>query len=172
MNRDQKNDLINALNETFSKAKFAVVADYRGLKVTELEKLRKSLRENDAQIQVAKNTLLRLAVKGTAYESLSDSFSGTTAVAVGFTEPVGPAKALTTFSGEFNAFSIRVASLDGNLLSAEDVLALSKLPGREELLARLLGTMAAVPTSFVRVLSAVPQSLLYALTAIKEQKDN
>ena len=157
MNRDQKTDVVQALNETFSKAKFAVVADYRGLKVTELEKLRKNLRENDAQIQVAKNTLLRLAVKGTPYEGLSDSFVGTTAVAVGFTEPVGPAKALTAFAAE---------------LSAEDVLALSKLPSREELLARLLGTMAAVPTGFVRVLSAVPQKLLYALTAIKEQKDN
>ena len=83
MNRDQKTDLVSALNDTFSKAKFAVVADYRGLKVTELEKLRKNLRQSDAQIQVAKNTLLRLAVKGTAYEGLADSFSGTTAVAVG-----------------------------------------------------------------------------------------
>lgn len=68
MNRDQKTDAISELNETFSKAKFAVVTDYRGLKVTEMEKLRKNLRDNDAQIQVAKNTLLRLAVKGTAYE--------------------------------------------------------------------------------------------------------
>lgn len=172
MNRDQKTDLINALNETFSKAKFAVVTDYRGLKMTELEKLRKTLRENDAQIQVAKNTLLRLAVKGTAYEGLAESLTGTTAIAVGFNEPVGPAKALTAFAKEFNSFVIRSASLDGSLLSAEDVLALSKLPGREELLAKLLGTMAAVPTSFVRVLSAVPQKLLYALTAIKEQKEN
>ena len=172
MNRDQKTDLINALNKTFSKAKFAVVTDYRGLKMTELEKLRKTLRENDAQIQVAKNTLLRLAVKGTAYEGLAESLTGTTAIAVGFNEPVGPAKALTAFAKEFNSFVIRSASLDGSLLSAEDVLALSKLPGREELLAKLLGTMAAVPTSFVRVLSAVPQKLLYALTAIKEQKEN
>jgi len=140
--------------------------------VTELEKLRKNLRESDAQIQVAKNTLLRLAVKGTAYEGLSDSFTGTTAVAVGFKEPVGPAKALTAFSAEFNAFSIRSAALEGSLLSADDVIALSKLPSREELLAKLLGTLAAVPTGFVRVLSAVPQKLLYALSAIKEQKEN
>lgn len=172
LNRDQKTEIIAALNETFSKAKFAVVADYRGLKVTELEKLRKNLRESDGQIQVAKNTLLRLAVKGTPYEGLSGSFNGTTAVAVGFTEPVGPAKALTAFATEFNAFSIRTAALDGKLLSADDVIALSKLPGREELLATLLGTMAAVPTSFVRVLSAVPQKLLYALTAIKDQREN
>jgi large subunit ribosomal protein L10 len=172
LNRDQKIDVISALNEAFSKAKFAVVADYRGLKVTELEKLRKNLRENDAQIQVAKNTLLRLAVKGTPCEGLSDSFTGTTAVAVGFKEPVGPAKALATFASEFNAFIIRSAVLDGKVLSVEDVVSLSKLPSREELLAKLLGTMNAVPTSFVRVLSAVPQKLLYALSAIKEQKEN
>lgn len=172
MNRDQKTDIISELNETFSKAKFAVVADYRGLKVTQLEKLRKNLRESDAQIQVAKNTLLRLAVKGTPYEGLSDAFSGTTAVAVGFTEPVGPSKALTAFASEFNAFSIRTAVLDGTILSADDVVALSKLPSREELLGKLLGTMSAVPTGFVRVLSAVPQKLLYALSAIKDQKDN
>ena len=62
MNRDQKTDVVNALNETFSKAKFAVVADYRGLKVTELEKLRKFLLDNGALIQVAKNSLLRIDV--------------------------------------------------------------------------------------------------------------
>jgi large subunit ribosomal protein L10 len=172
LNRDQKTDIISELNDTFSKAKFAVVADYRGLKVTELEKLRKNLRENDAQIQVAKNTLLRLAVKGTACESLGDSFSGTTAVAIGFKEPVGPAKVLAAFATEFNAFSIRTAILDGTLLSADDVVALSKLPSRDQLLAKLLGTMSAVPTGFVRVLSAVPQKLLYALSAIKDQKEN
>lgn len=172
LNRDQKTDIISELNETFSKAKFAVVADYRGLKVTQLEKLRKNLRESDAQIQVAKNTLLRLAVKGTPYEGLSDAFSGTTAVAVGFKEPVGPSKVLTAFASEFNAFSIRTAVLDGTILSADDVVALSKLPSREELLGKLLGTMSAVPTGFVRVLSAVPQKLLYALSAIKDQKEN
>lgn len=172
MNRNQKTDAISGLNENFSKAKFAVVADYQGLKVTQLEKLRKNLRENGAQIQIAKNTLLRLAVKGTPCEGLTDSFSGTTAVALAFTEPVGAAKALTAFAAEFEAFEIRSAALEGNMLSADEVLALSKLPGREELLGKLLGTMNAVPTGFVRVLSGIPQKLLYALTAIKEQKEN
>ena len=85
---------------------------------------------------------------------------------------MGPSKVLTAFASEFNAFSIRTAILDGSLLSADDVVALSKLPSRELLLAKLLGTMAAVPTGFVRVLSAVPQKLLYALSAIKDQKEN
>ncbi|MGI6655929.1 MAG: 50S ribosomal protein L10 [Desulfobulbus sp.] len=172
MNRDQKTELIKELNESFTKAQFAVVADYSGLKVTALEKLRKNLRQNDAKVQVAKNTLLRLAVKGTPYEGLSDSFTGATAVAFGFTEPVGPSKVITAFAAEFGTFSIRSASLAGSPLSADDIVALSKLPSREVLLGKLLGTMSAVPTGFVRVLSALPQKMLYALTAIKEQKEN
>ena len=159
MDRDKKNEVISGLADSFSRAKIAVIAEYRGLKV--------------AHIQVAKNTLLRIAVKDTPYDNLKDSFTGTTAVAVGYTEPVGPAKVLTAFAKDFSAsFSIRSVGLDGNILDASALVALSKLPGREELLAQLLGTMAAVPTGFVRVLSAVPKKLLYALIAVKEQKEN
>lgn len=173
MDRDKKKEVIGALKESFSGAKIAVVAEYSGLKVSELEKLRKGLREQDAWIQVAKNTLLRLAVKDTAYDALSDAFTGTTAVAMGFADPVGPAKVLTAFAKEFEAgFSIRAAGLEGKRISVAELLALSKLPGREQLLGSLLGTMNAVPTGFVRVLNAVPQSLMYALVAIKEQKEN
>ncbi len=172
MDRNQKTDLVSELNETFSKAKFAVVTDYRGLKVTELEKLRLALRENDTQFQIAKNTLLRIAVKGTEYEGLADSFSGTTAVAFSFEEPVGPSKALTAFCKENEALQIRSAMLEGSLLNADDVIALSKMPSKEQLLAKLLGTMASIPTGFVRVLNAVPQKFVYGLQAIKEQKEN
>ncbi|PIE59279.1 MAG: 50S ribosomal protein L10 [Desulfobulbus propionicus] len=171
MDRNQKTDLVSELNETFSRAKFAVVTDYRGLKVTELEQLRLVLRETDTRFQIAKNTLLRLAVKGTDYEGLSDSFTGTTAVAFSFEEPVGPAKALTAFCRENEALQIRTAMLEGKVLNADDVVTLSRMPGREELLAKLLGTMSAVPTGFVRVLNAIPQKLVYGLQAIKEQKE-
>lgn len=172
MDRNEKTGLVGELNETFSKAKFAVVTDYRGLKVTELEKLRHVLRENNAQFQIAKNTLLRLAVKGTEYEGLTESFTGTTAIAFSFEEPVGPAKAIAAFSKEFEALEIRSAVLEGSTLSADDVIALSKLPSKDELLGKLLGTMAAVPTGFVRVLNGIPQKLVFGLQAIKEQKEN
>ncbi|MDW7774549.1 MAG: 50S ribosomal protein L10 [Desulfobulbaceae bacterium] len=172
MNRDEKVSRVGELNETFSKAKFAVVADYQGLKVTDLEKLRRELKKNNALFQVAKNTLLKLAAKDTDYEILSEYFTGTTAIAISFEEPVASAKALAAFAKEYDAFSIRSAALDGSVLTADDVVALSKLPGREELLAKLLGTMAAVPTGFVRVLNGVPGKLVYVLQAIKEQKEN
>ncbi|WP_457597145.1 50S ribosomal protein L10 [Hydrogenimonas sp.] len=172
MNREEKAAQVKDLNEILSKAKFAVVADYSGLKVTEFEKLRRELRKNNAQIRVAKNTLLRRAVVSTDYEALTDHFSGTTAIAVSFEEPVGLAKAIAEFAKEYETFEIRTAGLDGTVLSADDVLALSKLPGKDELRAKLLGTMAAVPTGLVRVLNGVPQKLVYALQAIKDQKEN
>lgn len=172
MDREEKVSKVGELNETFSKAKFAVVADYKGLKVTELEKLRRELKKSDAQFQVAKNTLLKLAVKDTDYEILSEYFTGTTAIAVSFEEPVASAKALSAFAKEYEAFTLRSAALDGSVLSADDIIALSKLPGKEELQAKLLGTMAAVPTGFVRVLNGIPSKLVYVLQAIKEQKVN
>ena len=172
MNRDEKVSKVGELNETFSKAKFAAVADYRGLKVTELEKLRRELKKSDALFQVAKNSLLKLAVKDTDYEILSEYFTGTTAVALSFEDPVASAKALSEFAKEYDAFSLRSAALDGSVLTSDDIVALSKLPGKDELRAKLLGTMAAVPTGLVRVLSGVPRTFLYALQAIKEQKEN
>jgi len=172
LNRDDKVGKVRVLNESFSKAKFAVVADYRGLKVTELEKLRGELRQINANIQIAKNTLLKLAVEGTEYECLTESFTGTTAIAFSYDEPVAPAKVLADFAKEFEALEIRSAVMDGKVLSPDDVKALAKLPSKDQLLGQLCGVLVAVPTGFVRVLNAVPSNLVYALQAIKEQKEN
>jgi large subunit ribosomal protein L10 len=123
-------------------------------------------------MRVAKNTLLRLAVKDTEYEVLTESFSGTTAITLCYDEPVGSAKALTDFAKGHEALAIRSAALDGKLLSGEDVLALSKLPSKEQLLGQLCGVLQAVPTGLVSALSGVPRNLVYALNAVKEQKEN
>ncbi len=172
MNRESKALKVNELKDTFTKAKFAVVADYRGLKVTELEQLRVSLREQDAQIQVAKNTLLKLAVKDTEFEELTQEFTGTTAVAFSFDDPVGSAKALVDFGKDNEALQVRSAMFEGRVLSADDLIALSKLPTKDQLLGQLCGVLAAVPTKLVRTLNATSSNLVYVLQAIKEQKEN
>ncbi|WP_417909817.1 50S ribosomal protein L10 [Candidatus Electronema sp. PJ] len=171
MNRESKVQKVGELQQTFSRAKFAAVADYQGLKVTELEKLRISLRQQNAQLQVAKNTLLKIAAKDTAYEGLQQDFSGTTVVAFGFEEPVGPAKALAEFTKNFEKLKIRSAMFEGQRMSAEQMIALSKLPSKEQLLGQLCGVLAAVPTKLVRTFNAAPSNLVYALQAIKEQKE-
>ena len=172
MNRESKAKKVDELKDTFANAKFAVVADYRGLKVGEFEQLRVSLRGQGGQVQVAKNTLLKLAVQGTEFEGLTQDFTGTTAVAFSFDEPVGSAKALADFTKEHERLVVRSAMYEGKKLSADDVVALSKLPTKDQLLGQLCGVLAALPTKLVRTLNAAPSNLVYALQAIKDQKEN
>lgn len=171
MNREEKVSIVQELSDKFAKAKIAIVSDYRGLTVTEFEELRDALRKSDSEVRVAKNTLLRRAVEGTPFEPMNKHFKGTTALTVSYTDPVGPAKALVDFAKTHEQLQIRSAILDGKSLGLEDLIALSKLPSKEILLSQLLAVMQAVPTGFVRVLNGVPQKLVYALQAIKDQKE-
>lgn len=171
MNRDEKVAVVAELSAKLANAKFAVVSDYRGLTVPVISQLRRELKQQNAEIQVAKNTLLRIAIKGTPFEPLDPYLVGTTAVTLASEDPVAPAKVLVDFIKANPKLEIKKAVLDGKLLTADDLTALSKLPGKDELRAQLLGVLLAVPTSFVRVLSAVPQKALYALQAIKDKKE-
>ena len=98
MNRDEKVTIVSDLNESFNRAKLAVVADYCGLKVSEFQKIRIELRNCNSEIRVAKNTLLKRAVTDTGNAALSDDFSGTTAVIMAYADPVEPAKVVTKLS--------------------------------------------------------------------------
>jgi large subunit ribosomal protein L10 len=171
VNREEKVAEVEKLSGKFEKAKIAIVADYKGLTVPVLQELRHNLRRNDAEFRVAKNTLLIRAVEDTEYKDLQEHFVGTTSVTVSFGDPVTPAKILSDFCKDHPELKIRSASLDGKLLSAEDIAALSKLPSKEVLLGQMLSVMNAVPTGLVQVLSGVPRTFLYALQAIKEQKE-
>ena len=170
MNRDDKATIVEELNGKFAKAKIAIVSDYQGMPVPVLEGLRCELKKNNAEIRVAKNTLLRRAVEGTEFESIVESCTGTTAVTMSYEDPVAPAKVVVDFAKDNPQLAIRAACMDGKALSADDLVALSKLPSREALLASLLSVMNGVPTSFVRVLNGVPTKMLYALNAVGEQK--
>ncbi len=171
MNRDEKSAVVSELNESFGRAKFTVVTDYCGLTVSELEELRGELRKCNSEIRVAKNTLLKRAVSHTTSEFLADDFTGTTAIVMAYNDPVSPAKALAKFADGHAKFKIRCAALDGDKLTIDDLIALSKLPTKDVLLGQFLSVLNGVPTGLVQVLSAVPRTFLYGLQAIKEQKD-
>ena len=171
MNREEKVAEVEELSGKFAKAKIAIVADYKGLTVPVLQELRHNLRRNDAEFRIAKNTLLARAVEDTEFKGLQGQFVGTTAVAVSYGDPVSPTKILTDFCKDHPELKLRSALLDGKLLSVDDITALSKLPSKEVLLGQMLSVMNAVPTGFVRVLSGVPRTFLYALQAIKEKKE-
>jgi len=171
LNRDEKAAIVADLNESFNRAKFSVVADYCGLTVSDLEKIRRDLRATSSEIRIAKNTLLKRAVADTSCESLADDFTGTTAIVMSYDDPVGPAKVLAKCAEDYDKLQLRSAVLDGEKITIDDMVALSKLPSKEILLGQLLSVMNGVPTAFVRVLSAVPQNLLYGLQAVKDQKE-
>jgi len=171
LNRDDKSAIVSQLNDSFSRAKFTVVTDYCGLTVSELQELRVQLRACDSEIRIAKNTLLKRAVTDTANDVLTEDFIGTTAIVMGYNDPVAPAKALTKFAAEHAKLQIRAAALDGEKISSDKLLALSKLPSKEALLGQFLSVLNGVPTGLVRVLSGVPRKFLYGLQAIKDQKE-
>ncbi len=171
MNRDEKVTIVSDLSESFNRAKLAVVADYCGLKVSEFQKIRIELRNCNSEIRVAKNTLLKRAVTDTGNAALSEYFSGTTAVIMAYADPVEPAKVVTKFASDNEKFKIRSAVLDGEKIGVDKLTALSKLPSKEALLGQLLSTWKSVPSGLVQVLSGVPRTFVYALQAIKDQKE-
>ncbi len=171
MNREEKAAVVEELSATLDTAKIAIIADYKGLTVSSLQELRRELKGSNAEIRVTKNTLLRRAISGTPFEAIDEHLQGTTALAVSFDDPVAPAKILSNFAKDHEQLALKGGVLDGKVLSVDDLTALAKLPSREALLGQTLSVMQAVPTGFVRVLSAVPQSLVYTLQAIKDQKE-
>jgi len=171
LNRDDKVSVVEELSDKLAKAKIAILTDYRGLTVSDFEELRVSLKKCGSEVKVSKNTLLKRAAAGTPFETLSEHLQGTTALTLSFDDPVGPAKALAEFAKGHEQLQIKAAVLDGKSLGVEEIIALSKLPGKDVLLATMLSVMQAVPTGFVRVLNAIPQKMVYLLQAVKDQKE-
>ncbi len=171
MNRNDKVSMVEQLNERLANAQIAIVTDYRGLTVSSFEELRRELKKSNADIQVAKNTLMRRAIEGTAFEPMTESLEGTTAVTVSYEDPVTPAKILTAFAKDHPELVIKMGCLDGKALNSAEIEALSKLPSKEALLGQLAAALNALPTKLVRTLNAIPSNLVYALTAVKDQKE-
>lgn len=169
MNRSDKQQVIDDLHAAWTDSSAGVVAHYRGLTVSQMGSLRRSLHEAGISIQVVKNTLARRAAEGTGFKAAEELFTGPVAIAYG-SDPVAMAKALSEFSKKNEALDIRGGVLDGKFIDAAGVHALAKLPSREELLAKMLGSMQSPISGFVRTLNEIPASFVRVLAAVRDQK--
>jgi large subunit ribosomal protein L10 len=163
MDRTSKENLAKDLSEKFAKANIALFADYKGLKSTQADALRRALRAKQADVQVLKNNIARLIVKngemGEDAKGLMDRVVGPTLVAFAYGEPAGAAKVLNDFAKEHEALKIKESLFGKKLLSSAEVAQLADLPSREVLLSMLLSVMNGPIRNFVTVLGQLEKKL-------------
>ncbi|WP_028357417.1 50S ribosomal protein L10 [Brackiella oedipodis] len=170
LNRTEKAALIEEIQAQAAKAQSIVVAEYRGIDVTAVTVLRKNAREQGVYLRVLKNTLVRRALEGSDYQGLSDQLVGPLIYAIS-EDPVAASKTLVEFAKTNPQIVIKAGAMPGSILDADGVKALAKMPSREELLAKLLGTMQAPVAQFVRTLNEVPTKFVRGLAAVRDQKE-
>ena len=165
-----KQEKIEAMKEKFAKAKVAVVTEYKGMTVEEITNLRRKLQKETGDYMVTKNTLAKIATKGTQYEVLADVLKGPVAVAFGFQDEVSPAKILTKFIKDVKKGEIIASVLDGKLLDAKETEKLANLPSKEELYAKMLGSINSPASGIVGSINAVMSGLVRAMDQVAKQK--
>jgi len=170
LNREEKAVVIEEVSAELAKAQSVIIAEYRGLDVAAVTVLRKQARESGVYLRVLKNTLVRRAVAGSPFEALSSQMTGPLMYAVS-QDPVSAAKVFASFAKTNDKLVIAGGALPNNVLDVEGVKALATMPSREELLAKLMGTMQAPVTQFVRTLNEVPTKFVRGLAAVRDQKE-
>jgi len=175
MNRDQKSAAVAEIVENIEASEAVLAVDYRGLTVTQAAELRAALRENDATLSVAKNTLTGRAIAevGESAEPLRDFLAGPSALTFVKGDVAATAKVITTFAkanGDLPAFKGGI--LDGQALSVDEIQAISKLPSRDVLYGQLVGVVAAPITGLARGLNALIGGLAIALAGVQEKKES
>ena len=165
-----KDDKIKLIKEKIDKAQVAIVTEYKGYTVEEITKLRRALQKEDGDYMVTKNTLAKIAIKGTPYEVLADRLKGPIAIAFGFGDQVAPAKALSNFIKDAKKGEILAAAMDGKLMSAAEAKALANIPSKEEIYAKMLGCINSPASGIVGGINGVMSALVRAIAAVRDQK--
>ncbi|UDM18773.1 50S ribosomal protein L10 [Vogesella sp. XCS3] len=156
LNIEDKKAVVAEVSAQLADAQTLVIAEYRGIEVSSMTKLRAKARENGVYLRVLKNTLVRRAVAGTQFEALADQMVGPLVYGVSV-DPVAAAKVLHQFAKEDNKIVVKAGSYNGKLLNAAEVAELASIPSREELLSKLLFVMQAPVSGFARALAALAE---------------
>ena len=170
LNLEDKKEVVAEVSARLAKAKAVVLAEYRGLPVEDITVLRSQARAAGVYLRVLKNTLARRAVQGTPFEKLADHMVGPLAYGIS-DDPVAAAKVLHAYAKGNEKLVIKGGMMPNHLMTAKEVGSLATMPGREELLARLMGTMQAPIAKFVQTLNEVPAKFVRTVAAVRDQKE-
>ena len=169
LNLEEKKAVVAEVSAQVAQAQSIILAEYRGMQVGQMTKLRAEARKSGVYLRVLKNTLVRRAVEGTAFAELAPKMVGPLVFGIS-TDPVNAAKVLSDFAKANELFVIKGGAMPNYVLDAQGIQALATMPSREELLAKLLGTMQAPVAKFVRTLNEVPTSFVRGLAAVRDQR--
>ena len=172
-----KQAVVAQLKEQLESAKGVVLTSYKGLTVAQDTELRRELREAGVSYHVVKNTMLRIAAKEAGIEGIEEHLEGTTAFAFSTEDAVAPAKVICGFIKknkleDAEVLTVKVGMVECKVIGVDEVKALAALPSREELIAKLLGSMNAPISNTVNVLQGVIRNAVYVLDAIRSQKES
>jgi large subunit ribosomal protein L10 len=169
LNLEEKKAVVAEIGEQIAQAQAVVVAEYRGLEVADMTQLRVKARSSGVYFRVLKNSLARRAVQDTPFSGIADQLVGPLAYGIS-KDPVSAAKVLHEFAKGNEKFVIKAGAMPNFVMSPKEVSNLASMPSREELLAKLLGTMQAPIAQFVRTLNEVPTKFVRGLAAVRDQK--
>ena len=157
----KKQEQVNELAQELKEAKLVLLTDYRGINVTDVTKLRKDLREADAEYKVIKNNIVRRALEANGESALDEVLEGPVALVIGKEDYLAPSKVIYNFTKDHDFYKIKGGIVEGKVMTAEEIITLAKLPSRQELLAKLAGALLGNITK-----------LAVALDKVREQKEN
>jgi len=167
---EDKKAIVAEVNEVAGGALSVVLADYHGVDANDMTGLRKDAREGGIYIRVVRNTLAKRAVEGTEFECVQEVLTGPTILAFSLEDPGAAARLLKDFAKEKPAFEIKALAVGGELLGADQIDRLAKMPTRDQALSMLANVIQAPVTKLVRTFNEVPSKITRAVAAVRDQK--